>query len=123
MGDLRVEGERTEAPVVRLLDGRFRVSGSLSIRDWNEQFGREIVPAGFETVGGLVGALLGRIPRAGDVVRIGGLVAVVHEVRGRRVRSLDMSIELPGSLRSPGPSKPEAPTRPVGRQSSREAAR
>ncbi len=103
VGDLRVEGERVEAPVVRLADGRFRVAGGLSIRDWNEQFGREIVPAGFETVGGLVAALLGRIPRAGDVVRIGGLVAVVHEVRGRRVRSLDMSIE---PLEQPGPPGP-----------------
>jgi CBS domain containing-hemolysin-like protein len=93
VGDLRVEGEHTPAPVTPLSDGRFRVSGSLSIRDWNEQFGREVVPDGFETVGGFVTALLGRIPRAGDRVRLGGLVSQVHEVRGRRVRSVDMYIE------------------------------
>jgi putative hemolysin len=93
VGDLRVEGERAEPPVVKLEDGRFRIAGSLSIRDWNEQFGRAIVPEGFETVGGLVTALLGRIPKTGDVVRLGGLVARVHDVRGRRVRSVDMSIE------------------------------
>lgn len=93
VGDLRVEGERAEPPVVKLEDGRFRIAGSLSIRDWNEQFGRAIVPEGFETVGGLVAALLGRIPRTGDVVRLRGLVARVHEVRGRRVRSVDMSIQ------------------------------
>jgi putative hemolysin len=95
VGDLRVEGERSEAPVQKLADGRFRVAGSLSIRDWNEQFGREIVPEGFETVGGLVAALLGRIPRTGDTVRIGGLVLAVHEARGRRVLSVDMSIQEP----------------------------
>jgi putative hemolysin len=93
VGDLRVEGEHTPAPVTPLSEGRFRVSGSLSIRDWNEQFGREVVPDGFETVGGFVTALLGRIPRAGDRVRLGGLVSQVHEVRGRRVRSVDMYIE------------------------------
>jgi putative hemolysin len=95
VGDLRVEGERTTPPVVALSDGRFRVSGGLSIRDWNEQFGRAVVPDGFETVGGLVTALLGRIPRAGDRVRLGDLVSQVHEVRGRRVRSVDMYIEQP----------------------------
>jgi CBS domain containing-hemolysin-like protein len=95
VGDLRVEDERSTPPVIALSDGRFRVSGGLSIRDWNEQFGRAVVPDGFETVGGLVTALLGRIPRAGDRVRLGDLVSQVHEVRGRRVRSVDMYIEQP----------------------------
>jgi len=94
VGDLRVEGERADVPVVKLPDGMFRVSGGLSIRDWNELFGREVVPEGFETVGGLVAALLGRIPKAGDVVRLSGLVLRVRDVRGRRVTSVDMSIRI-----------------------------
>ena len=68
------------------------MSGELSIRDWNEQFGRAVVPEGFETVGGLVAALLGRIPRAGDRVESGGLAIVVRSVRGRRVETVEMSI-------------------------------
>lgn len=96
VGDLRVEGEAQAAPVLALGGGRFRVSGSLSIRDWNEQFGRRVVPEGFETVGGFVTALLGRIPRAGDRVRAHGLVTQVREVRGRRVASVDMFIEDSG---------------------------
>jgi CBS domain containing-hemolysin-like protein len=110
VGDLRVEGERRPEPVVALSDGRFRVSGSLSIRDWNEQFGREVVPDGFETVGGFVTALLGRIPRAGDRVRLGGLVSQVHEVRGRRVRSVDMYIEpAPDARAAASDSRAAAP--------------
>jgi CBS domain containing-hemolysin-like protein len=97
VGDLRVEGERDEPPVTALGDGRFRVAGGLSIRDWNERFGREIVPEGFETVGGFVTALLGRIPREGDRVRTGGLVSVVRSVRGRRVESVEMSVEPGGA--------------------------
>jgi putative hemolysin len=93
VGDLRVEGESADQPVLRLSDGQFRVSGGLSIRDWNDLFGREIVPEGFETVGGLVTALLGRIPRTGDKVRLGGLELCVRDVRGRRVTSVDMSIQ------------------------------
>jgi CBS domain containing-hemolysin-like protein len=73
--------------------GRFLVAGALSIRDWNERFGREVVPAGFETVGGLVAALLGRIPREGDAVTMGGLVLVVRAVRGRRVESVELRVE------------------------------
>lgn len=93
VGNLRVEDEVGEHGVVPLGDGRFRVSGSLSIRDWNEYFNLEVVPEGFETVGGFVTALLGRIPRAGDRVRHKDLVWQVREVRGRRVTSADMYLE------------------------------
>jgi putative hemolysin len=92
VGDLRVEGERETGAVTVLGDGRFRVSGELSIRDWNEQFGRAVVPAGFETVGGLVAALLGRIPREGDRVDSGGLTITVRAVRGRRVESVELAV-------------------------------
>lgn len=96
LGDLRVEDEEAPPLVVSLGDGRFRVAGSLSIRDWNERFGHKVVPAGFQTIGGFVTALLGRIPRAGDSVRFGTLVCRVHDVRGRRVKSVDMSIASAG---------------------------
>jgi CBS domain containing-hemolysin-like protein len=69
------------------------VPGGLSIRDWNDRFGFKIVPTEFETLGGFVTALLGRIPRTGDLARYGRLVLEVHEARGRRVLSVDISVE------------------------------
>jgi putative hemolysin len=93
VGDLRVEGEQSERAVVERGDGRFEVDGSLSIRDWNELFGHRVVPREFETVGGFVTALLGRIPRAGDVVRAGPLVFEVRDVRRRRVVRIDVFVD------------------------------
>lgn len=94
VGELRVEGEERERPVVPLGEGRFRVAGALSIRDWNDEFGFQVVPIEFETVGGFVTALLGRIPKAGDQARAGALVFEVSEVRGRRVVSVDMHAQV-----------------------------
>ena len=91
VGDLRVEGEEKAPEIVDVGEGRFRVSGSLSVREWNEQFNVQVVPAAFETVGGFVNAVLGRIPRAGEEVDLGaGLVGVVDEVRGHRVVTLTL---------------------------------
>jgi CBS domain containing-hemolysin-like protein len=92
LGDLRVEGEEPVPTLVPLGEGRFRVSGGLPIREWNEAFGLEIVPREFETVGGFVTALLGRIPRAGDQVHVGALELSVHEVRRRRVLTVDIGV-------------------------------
>jgi putative hemolysin len=93
VGDMRAEGESKEVTAVPLGENRFRVPGGLSIRDWNDRFGFKIVPTEFETLGGFVTALLGRIPRTGDLARYGRLVLEVHEARGRRVLSVDISVE------------------------------
>jgi putative hemolysin len=93
VGDLRVEGEAREEQVEALDAGRWRVPGSLSIRDWNEQFGLRLVPREFETVGGFVANLLGRAPRVGDEARAGGLSFRVRELRGRRIHALELSVD------------------------------
>jgi CBS domain containing-hemolysin-like protein len=67
------------------------VSGDLSIRDWNDLLGVEVVPNAFETVGGLVLAALDRLPKVGDRAELGGgLVGEVSEVRRRRVWTVDL---------------------------------
>ncbi len=94
VGEMRVEGEELDRIVIPLGEGCYRVSGGASIRDWNDSFEAEVVPNAFETVGGYVTALLGRIPRAGDQVTLGaGLACKVTEVRGRRVLSVELYLE------------------------------
>lgn len=90
VGDLRVEGERPAAQVRQVGPGRFRVDGDLLVRDWNEAFGRDVVPEGFETIGGLVTARLGRVPKAGDMVVSGGLACRVERMSGRRVLEVEV---------------------------------
>lgn len=95
VGDLRVEGEEPDVLVERLSDREYQVSGALSVRDWNERFGSEVVPSEFETVGGLVTALLGHIPKAGDEVAYGPLRMKVASLRGRRVGFVRLSLPKP----------------------------
>jgi len=92
VGELRTEGEHREQPVIPLGEGRYRVAGSLAIRDWNWHFGQHVVPTEFETVGGMVTAFLGRIPRVGDRIQVGPLVCEVSDARGRRVVSVDLHV-------------------------------
>lgn len=94
VGDLRAEGESKEVyRIVPLGDRTFRVPGHFSVRDWNEYFGQRVLPVEFETVGGLVMALLGRVPRVGDKVRVGALTLEVDEVRSRRVIAIDVQVD------------------------------
>ncbi|HEX6881787.1 MAG TPA: CNNM domain-containing protein [Planctomycetota bacterium] len=97
LGDLGRDGEARGAGVEPLGGDRFRVAGDLPIREWNEAFGLEVVPREFETVGGFVTALLGRIPRPGDRLRVGDLELVVGEVRRRRVVTVELGLCAPAA--------------------------
>jgi putative hemolysin len=91
IGDLATQ-EGEDLPVVDRGDGTWLVDGALSIRDLKELLGLQRLPGeerrGFLTAGGLVMYALGQVPRAGDVVEVGGHRVEVVDMDGLRVDKL-----------------------------------
>ncbi|TAH36459.1 MAG: hypothetical protein EYC70_11055 [Planctomycetota bacterium] len=81
--------------VVPLGRGRFRVDASLPLHEFRERFG-DPGPLGVrvDTVGGLVQAVMGRVPRIGERVHLGrfysGLDLVVTRADSARVLELEL---------------------------------
>lgn len=75
-----------EGAVYTLADGTHRVAGDASIASVNEAFGARFPEAEFDTIGGLVAHELGRVPRRGESVDLGGLHFSVMLTRGGAVR-------------------------------------
>jgi putative hemolysin len=76
------------APVEWLTDGRVRVDGSLGLRDWQEAVGVELPDLGVDTVGGIVMALLDKVPEKGDYVEHAGMEFTVESASDRRAVSI-----------------------------------
>ncbi len=86
VGEIVDEYDREEPPIVRLGGGRLRVSGRLTVHDLNEILGSDLPEdEGWDTVGGLVIGLLGRVPAPGEAVNAAGMTFVAERVQGRRV--------------------------------------
>ncbi|HWH74386.1 MAG TPA: transporter associated domain-containing protein [Methylibium sp.] len=75
-----------ESGVYTLADGSQRVAGDASIGEVNAVFGTALSEEDFDTIGGLVAHELGRVPRRGEAVEVGGLRFVVMLARGGAVR-------------------------------------
>jgi len=84
--------------VERAGDGVWRVSGRLNVHDWADAFGHS-APVRASTVGGLIVATLGRLPREGDAVTIGPIRMRVESVDGGAVRSALVSVAPGGRTR------------------------
>jgi putative hemolysin len=74
------------------------LDGRCNLADFAERCGFALPPGPYETVGGFVMAMLGRIPRDGDEVRVGPYRLVVTECDGRRVSRVQLvDSSTPGS--------------------------
>jgi len=87
------DAARDAEPIQQLGPFRYRLSGDIAIHDWADVFGIDLEETRFSTIGGLVTALLGKIPRKGDVATLGSLKFTVERVRKRRVEAVVMSLE------------------------------
>jgi len=88
---IRREGERT-----------FSVPALTRIEDFNETFGTRFSDEEFDTIGGLVLHELGRMPRRGEAIEIGGLELKVQRADRRRIETLRVTTPGEIELKSPG---------------------
>jgi CBS domain containing-hemolysin-like protein len=80
-------------PIQLLGPFQYRLAGDLAIHDWAEVLGIDLEETRVSTIGGLVTALLGRIPRKGDTAYIGNLKFTVERVRRHRIETIILSVE------------------------------
>ena len=88
VGEIEDEFDDKDAgsSIYTLADGAQRVAGDADIAAVNQAFNVEFPEDDFDTIGGLVAHELGRVPRRGEAVTLGGLVFSVMLTRGGAVR-------------------------------------
>ncbi len=92
VGEIRDEFEPHE-PVVRMVGhNTYEVSGHMSTRMWRDVFGLSISSPDFNTLGGFIISLLGRMPKEGDAVQYSGFEFTVESVRHNRIRRLRVHV-------------------------------
>jgi CBS domain containing-hemolysin-like protein len=90
VGEIRDERDDEEAasapPIEREGDERFWVEGAVSLHELEEALGHSFGRDDVSTVGGLVLALFGRVPRPGESMDLDGFRLIVEQMTRRRVR-------------------------------------
>lgn len=90
VGDIEDEYDFDEAEDNIILDrtGRYRVKATTEIEDFNQSFGTEFSDENFDTVGGLVISLFGRLPKRGEHITRDNLTFQVMRADSRRLHML-----------------------------------
>ena len=85
IGDIQDEGDAEVPDVEREAGGRLWVAASVTLDALGELTNRDWSRGDVTTVGGLVMEILGRVPKAGESLQVGGYKLVVERVVRRRV--------------------------------------
>ncbi len=72
---------------------QYRLQGSMAIHDWAELFGIDPGHSPYTTVGGLMTALVGKIPKQGDVACLKNVKLTVEKVKRHRIETMTLSFE------------------------------
>ena len=90
VGEIQDEYDREEAPIERVNDTEAILDARVGMYALSELFGfaPEDEEADYDSVGGFVYHHLGKVPVAGDEVRVDGLTLRVLSVLGRRIKKI-----------------------------------
>ena len=96
VGEIRDEYETEAELVIPVSEHEAVMDGRVPFDDVRETFDLELPSSEhYDTLGGYMVHELGRLPRAGEEVRVGGVRFVVETVEGRRIRRVRITREVP----------------------------
>jgi len=88
VGEIQDEYDEEEKPFVSLPDGSKKIQARMDLDDFNELFGVEIPEGDYDTIGGFVISLLGRLPSVGEQLTYENLSFRATDVEGQRLKKL-----------------------------------
>jgi CBS domain containing-hemolysin-like protein len=103
VGEIVDEHDTQRDEIERLTNGDYLVDGGMAVGDLNDLLDIHIPDDDWETIGGFLFGTLEHVPEVGESVDFDGWRFRAHEVEGRRVRRLRVSV-LPHSEREPVPA-------------------
>ena len=99
VGEIRDEYDVEEPQIQQEGSARYWVSGGVPVDELGELVGADFGVEDVTTVGGLVYALFGRVPRSGESVIRSGFRIVVERVRRRRIERVYFERTAPAAAR------------------------
>ena len=102
VGEIQDEFDQETAPVVQVEPGVYRVSSRLSLADLGDLFGMELDDEDVDSIGGILGKKLNKVPIPGSTLIWEGLEMTADQYAGRRHQISTILVKrIPGDEQGP----------------------
>jgi CBS domain containing-hemolysin-like protein len=97
VGEIDSEMRMDQTPIIKINKNTFKLDGVYSLQDFNEYFKANLPADQYNTLGGLVFGLFGRVPRSGEATTYENYKFRVEKMKGPRILRLHLSILQSGA--------------------------
>ncbi|SVE38859.1 uncharacterized protein METZ01_LOCUS491713, partial [marine metagenome] len=97
VGEIDSEMRLEEKPLAEINENNFRLLATYPITEFNEYFKAQLPEEDYETVGGLVFGLFGRVPRSGEAIVHDNFKFRIEKMKGARILNLHLTVTNLGS--------------------------
>ena len=88
VGEIEDEFDEFENEIEVIKEDEYIVDGSTKISDFNDMVGTNLESDDYESIGGFVIGVLGKIPNGGEVVQYGTIKFIIEEIDKNRIEKL-----------------------------------
>jgi magnesium and cobalt transporter len=93
VGDINDEFDSVELPEIQKLGKNvYEVDSRMPISDFNEKLGLGLSQEGFDTIGGYVFDLFGKIPEKGETIKDGAIQFTIKDISGTIINRITVTI-------------------------------
>jgi CBS domain containing-hemolysin-like protein len=92
VGEIDSEMRHEENPIIKTGVNTYRLSATYSLSEFNRYFDCTLPEESFDTIGGLVFDLFGRVPRFGETATYENLKFLVEKMKGPRILKLQLTV-------------------------------
>ncbi|GJL79750.1 MAG: gliding motility protein GldE [Nitrospinaceae bacterium] len=92
VGEIDSEMRSDQTPVIKIDKENYKLMGVYSLHDFNVYFKSDLPEDQYNTIGGLVFGLFGRIPRSGEAATQGNFKFRVEKMKGPRILRLHLTL-------------------------------
>lgn len=93
VGDIRDEYDTVELPEIeKLSKNTYEVDSRMTIADFNETLGLDLSQDEFDTIGGYVLDLFGKIPKKGETIKEGRIQFAIKDISGTIINRITVTL-------------------------------
>lgn len=93
VGDIKDEYDSVDLPEIEKLSRNvYEVDSRMTIADFNEKLGLDLSQEGFDTIGGYVLDLFGKIPEKGETIRDGKIQFAIKDISGTIINRITVTL-------------------------------
>ncbi|MCK5249996.1 MAG: magnesium/cobalt efflux protein, partial [Spirochaetaceae bacterium] len=93
VGDIQDEFDNEEEDIISAGDNEWICDARMNLEDLNEELGSDIPADDFDTLGGFVFDLFGKVPGRYEKITWNNLVFMIQSVDGHKIRQVKISWE------------------------------